>query len=317
MTDVFGLAAELRSRGRPFVLATVVWRQGPTSGKQGAKALIEADGRVRGWLGGACAEPSVVREALRALEEGSPRLMFLGPDTPDRPGVVSVPMACESEGSMEVYLEPVLPPPRLVAIGRSPAVDALIRLAGGLGWQTVAVDDGGRADDHPDADRVVTTLDLSGLEIDPRTYLVVATQGHYDEPALEQALGTRAGYVGLVASRKRADAVLEYLRARGVADQALARVRAPAGLDLGPVQSEEIAVAVLAELVALKATGGPGAGVQVTAAPEEPVDPVCGMLVDPAASRFSAEHSGVTYYFCAAGCQRAFQTEPERYLETA
>lgn len=312
MTDPLELAAQLRRRGRPFVLATVVWRRGPTSGRQGYKAVVEPDGRVRGWLGGACAEPSVVREALRALQEGTPRLMFLGPDAPDRPGQVNVPMACESEGSMEVYLEPVLPAPQLIAIGRSPVVDGLVRLAGALGWRTVVVDDGGSPEDHPEAGRVVTTLDLSGLEIDARTYLVVATQGHYDEPALERALGTEARYVGLVASRKRADTVLEYLRERGVGEEGLARIRAPAGLDLGPVETEEIAVAVLAELVGLKASGGPGAGVEV-AATEEAVDPVCGMLVDPAKARFTARHAGRTHHFCAAGCRRAFRAHPERY----
>ena len=120
--DILAEAAAMSARDEPFVLATVVWRRSPSSGKAGATALITSDGRVRGWLGGACAEPTIVREAQRALEEGSPRLLFLGPPEElaghERDGVVAVPIACQSEGAMEVHVEPVLPQPQLVAVGR-------------------------------------------------------------------------------------------------------------------------------------------------------------------------------------------------------
>ena len=175
---------------------------------------------MRGWLGGACAEPTVVREALKALEEGSPRLLFLGPpeelEGRARDGVVTVPIACQSEGALEVYVEPVLPQPQLVAIGRSPAATALAAMAAGLGWRSVLVDDGGDAEGREGVGRVLTTLDLAQAGVDDRSFVVVATQGHYDEDALERALATPAAYVGLVASRKRAEAVLGYLRDRGV-----------------------------------------------------------------------------------------------------
>ncbi len=314
-SDILHLAGELLRRGEAFVLATVVWRRGPSSGKLGSKAIVLPDGTVRGWLGGACAEPTVVREALSALTDGRPRLMALGPaeEFKDRAGVVSVPMACDSEGALEVYLEPMLPAPQVVAIGRSPAVDMLARFAAALGWRAVVVDDGGRADAHPEVPRVVTTLDLHEVGVDERTFVVVATQGHYDEQALQAALATEAGYVGLVASRKRADGVLEYLRSRGVSEEALARVRAPAGVDLGPVEHEEMAVAILAELVALKTTGAMVSGVEVKM-PEQAVDPVCGMTVDVDTAHYTSEHEGTTYYFCAAGCQRAFEADPESFL---
>ena len=230
--EVLALAADLSRRGRPFVLATVVWRRAPSSGKEGSTALVTPDRRVRGWLGGACAEPTVIREALRALEEGSPRLLFLGPPEElaarGREGVVTVPIACQSEGALEVYVEPVLPQPHLVVIGRSPAVGTLASMAGALGWRTVVVDEGGLAEDYPGADRVLTSLELSNADVTERSVIVVATQGHYDEAALERALATPAAYVGLVASRKRADAVLGYLRDRGASDDA-ARPRARAG----------------------------------------------------------------------------------------
>ena len=316
--EVLKLAAELSARGRPYVLATVVWRRAPSSGKEGATALITPDRTVRGWIGGACAEPTVVREALKAIDEGTPRLLFLGP--PDeleahrRDGVVSVPIACQSEGALEVYVEPVIPQPQLVAIGRSPAALTLTRMAAGLGWRSLAIDDGGDAEDH-EADRVETSLDLSG--VDDRSFVVVATQGHYDEDALELALATSAVYVGLVASAKRTDSVLGYLRDRGVADDQIARVRAPAGLDLGHIGSDEIAVAILAEIVGLRAAGELDAPAVVAEAAvrHEEIDPVCGMTVDVADARYRTTHEGRTVYFCSAGCLEAFESDPARFQE--
>ena len=246
------------------------------------------------------------REALRALEEGTPRLLFLGsPEELEghaRDGVVTVPIACQSEGALEVYVEPVLPQPQLVAIGRSPAATALAAMAAGLGWRSVSIEDVG---------------DI-GHDVDDRSYVVVATQGHFDEEALERALATPAAYVGLVASRKRAESVLGYLRDRGVSDEALARVHAPAGLDLGHVATDEIAVAILAEIVQLRAAGSLEAGVAVGAAPRhEELDPVCGMTVDVADARYRTVHAGRTYYFCSAGCLESFESEPAKYLTVA
>lgn len=315
--EVLELAAELSRRGEPFVLATVVWRRAPSSGKEGSTALITPDGRVRGWLGGACAEPTVIREALRALEEGTPRLLFLGPpeelDARGRAGVVTVPIACQSEGALEVYVEPVLPQPHLVVIGRSPAVATLAAMAGDLGWRTVVVDDGGRAEDYPRAGRVVSKLDLEEAGVNDRSWVVVATQGHYDEDALERALATPAAYVGLVASRKRAEAVLGYLRDRGLPEDALTRVRAPAGLDLGRVSHEEIAVAILAELVRDRAAGALEGGVPAAEPRHEAVDPVCHMTVDVATARHRSTHAGRTYYFCSAGCRERFEADPAKF----
>jgi xanthine dehydrogenase accessory factor len=316
------LAAELSSKGEPFVLATVVWRRSPSSGKEGATALITPDRKVRGWLGGACAEPTVVREALRLLDEGRPSLMFLGPpeelEAHRRDGVVTVPIACQSEGALEVYVEPVLPQPQLVAIGRSPAAKALAGMAGGLGWRCVLIDDDADPSVEVAGARVVATLDLAEAGVDGRSFVIVATQGHYDEEALERALRTPAPYVGLVASSKRAEAILGYLRDRGFDEAALARVHAPAGLDLGHVRTEEIAVAILAEIVQLRAAGELDAGVASEApARHEEIDPVCGMAVDVADARFRTVHDGQTFYFCSAGCLESFRADPARFISAA
>jgi xanthine dehydrogenase accessory factor len=298
-------AAALQREGQPFALVTVVWRRGPSSSQQGAKALILPDGTMRGWLGGACAQPRLVSEALIALEDGRPRLLLLGPldelERGHREGVDAVPIACASEGAMEVYVEPVLPAPRVVAVGRTPAVEVLLGLAQLLGWRVAAVDD------------------PAALTADGRTAVVVATQGHDDERALESALRTDAGYVGLVASRPRAGAVVDYLRARGVAEADLTRVRAPAGLDLGPTTSDEIGVAILAELVALRAAGKFGLeSAERGAGGAEPViDPVCGMVVTPSPAQYQREHAGRVWYFCGQGCRRRFEEAPERYVPAA
>jgi xanthine dehydrogenase accessory factor len=293
MSDVFSRTAELRGAGVAFVLATVTWRQGPSSGKGGSKAVIHVDGSVEGWIGGACARPTVVREALASLADGRPRLLMLGVEE-TRPDVLAVPMACASEGAMEVYVEPVLPAPDVHIVGSSPMTITLAEMTRSLGWRVVVMDE-----------PVFGDLTESSM-------VVVATQGHYDEPAVEAALATPARYVGLVASQKRAASVTAWLRETGVTEEALARLRSPAGVDLGPVTHEEIAVAVLAELVALRAAGGFTETVTIEQ-PETAIDPVCQMTVDIATARFTTEHEGETYYFCAAGCQRAFEADPAAY----
>ncbi|MEX2622191.1 MAG: XdhC family protein [Acidimicrobiia bacterium] len=293
--DVLAEVARLTGEGRAVALATVTWRQGFTSGKPGARAIIHPDGRVEGWLGGACARPAVVRHALEALADGEPRLLVLGVHD-HRPGVVQVEMACTSEGAMEVYLEPMLPSPKLTVVGSSPAAEVLVDLAGRVGWRSELI-----ADDPDPA-----TVGYGDA-------VVVATQGHFDETALEAALRSEAGYVGLVSSSKRATEVMSWLRGRGVSEEAIVRVRAPAGLDLGATTHEEIAVSILAELVAWRAGGGARPVVSINP-PEVAIDPVCEMEVDVASARWVSEHAGQKYYFCAPGCQKAFEAEPAKYV---
>jgi xanthine dehydrogenase accessory factor len=320
--DVLEHARELSQRGEAFALATVVWRRGPSSGKEGCRAVITASGEVFGFIGGACAEPVVVRQARQILAEGVPRLVFLG--TPDelqkmavREGISYVPMSCQSEGALEIYIEPVEPKAHLVVVGRSPMVDALVQMAQAIGWRTVLVDpDGGSAEKHPAAECVVSELDFKMAGVDERSLVVVATQGHHDEEAVEQALMAGPAYVGLVGSRPRAKSVFDYLESRGLSREALDRVKVPAGLDLGRVAHREIAVGVLAELVKLRAAGELGKGVRLELPASEiveAVDPVCGMTVEVASARYQVEQDGITYYFCCAGCVKAFEGDPTQF----
>jgi len=327
VVELLELARRLSAQGEPFVMATVVWRRAPTSGRAGAKAIVRADGRMEGWLGGACSADIVAREGRRALEEGTPRLMFLDSqrsiELPPGDGLVSMPMGCVSEGGLGIYLEPVLPTPRLVAIGRTPVVDALAGMARAVGWRAVVVDEEGGVDDHPWADEVLSSRDLMTSEsYGGSSFVVVASMGHDDEGLLEAALASPAAYVGLVASARRAKSVLDVLRQRGVSEDDLGRIHAPAGLDFGHLATREIAVAIVAQILALRDEGrlGPAPGTatpaqeaQETKEAQEAVDPVCGMTVSVAGARHRTTHEGREYFFCCAGCQTAFEADPAAF----
>jgi xanthine dehydrogenase accessory factor len=305
--DVIDLAAELSRRGEEFALATVVWRQGPSSGQQGSRALITATGQLHGWIGGACAEPVVLREAQRVIASREARLLLLG--TPDQfggsipEGMLTIPISCQSEGALQVYVEPVIPTPHVTVIGRSPMAHTLGDLVRALGW---------RAD-------VVEGSDFSPAELNARSIVVIATQGHGDEEAIEQAVSALPAFVGLVASRRRGEAVLGYLADRGVPRSLLDRVRVP----VGPRPRSHLAPrdrgrGPWPSSVQLRAAGGlaPEAAVADVApvVAAEAVDPVCGMTVPADASGRPYEHDGVTYYFCCPGCRKSFAKDPHAYL---
>jgi xanthine dehydrogenase accessory factor len=251
------------------------------------------------------------------MDEGVPRVVFIGRAEElageDRDGTILVPISCQSEGALKIFIEPVPRGPDLVIIGRSPMVHTLAAMANALGWRTTVVDDNGHPEDWSEPDRMLPALDLQAAGVGTRTAVVVATQGHYDEEALEQAVATDAGWLGVVASQRRAASLLDHLRSRGVAEDTLKRVNAPAGLNLGHVSHEEIAVAILAELVQFRAAGGLQAGADAATAPvrTEAVDPVCGMTVQVAGARHRLERGGQTFYFCCAGCLRTFEASQE------
>ena len=295
-------AVELARRGEDFVLATVVWREGPTSGQHGSRAILTGDGDIHGWIGGACAEPVFVREAMKALADRAPRLLALGDpvrfsDLPE--GTVPVGMSCQSEGALQVYIEPVFAAPHVVVVGRSPMADMLHRLAGELGWNS----------------ELVAGDDFTTGQVTAGTFVVVATQGHGDEDVIEQAAKASPAYLGVVASHKRGDSLRAYLAERDLPADVINSIHCPAGLDLGHTTHNEMAVSILAELVQLRATGAL-TGVQSGELPQvfEATDPVCGMSVTVEESSISLEYDGETYYFCCPGCRRAFEKDPASYM---
>ena len=355
--DLLRLAADLARREEPFVLAVVVRRQPASSSQQGDMALVTAAGEFHGWLGGSCTQPTVVREARRALADGKPQLIALSPDAgsgdqPARPGLVSLPMTCQSGGSVEIYLEPILPAPRLTLFGISPTARALAKLGRAMGYTVVAVVPPAEVDpaQFPDAHHVIAdsapperreTAAGSPGTVTPATprFAVVATMGDDDERSIRTALASAPDYLGVVASAKRFAQIRQMLLEQGVEAAALDAIRSPAGVAIGAQTPEEIAVSVLAEIVAWRRRGaaaasgantatGAAAAIEGaaatsptgTAAPTIPasatgeaIDPVCGMTVAVAGARHTAEHAGRTFYFCCGGCRERFAADPERY----
>lgn len=318
--DIFARAATLKQEGISFVLATVVWSQSPTSARPGAKGIITPDGALFGWVGGSCAQPTVVREALRALGDGGSRLLRLDPEgmpDPSRPSLVVAPLTCQSGGALEVFLEPLLPNLQLIVFGQSPVSDALIRLGHVMGYRVVAARPGATASVPVEADESIDGLDVRALSAARRSVAVVASMGVYDEDAVASALEARIGFVALVASRKRFAATRELLAGSGFSDEMLDRVKAPAGLDISASSPEEIAISVLAEIIERRSSLPIPSGIRGNvSAPAIAIDPVCGMEVEISSAMHVFEHQETTYYFCCTGCKRSFKQEPTKYLNT-
>jgi xanthine dehydrogenase accessory factor len=319
--DILSLAQELRSRNEPFVLATVVRVDRPSSGRPGFKAIVRPNREIIGWLGGSCAQSVLVAESLRALRDGKPQLVRLRPDsglTLPSEGVVEHTMECESGGAMDIYVEPNMPKPRLIVIGDSPVAGALRALGRLLDFRTIAVAPGAPEGSLSGADEVVRDLaDIPAL-IASDAYVVVATMGKYDETALKEVAHSTAAYVGLVASRRRAAAVLKGLEAAGASSDTRRRIRSPAGLDLAAETPEEIALSIMAEITQVRRTSKP-VELSVTEAPAvagesgTTLDLVCGMDV-PRDGPISTAYGGRTFVFCSEGCRSRFVKSPEAFL---
>jgi xanthine dehydrogenase accessory factor len=293
------LAAELQRAGEAFALATVVRCEAPTSARPGDKAIITADGRLRGWIGGSCSEPVVRREALRALEESTPRLIKIVGDSEvkqtRKSGELTIGTTCPSGGSLDIFIEPQLAKPLLTVFGDSPAAATLVRLAELTGFRTRSV-----------AQAEVPTFETAPGE----AYAVIATMGHFDEDALEAALAHPNLDVSLIASTRRATAVRRELLRRGLGEDAVARIRTPAGKVRGGTQ-EEIALLALAEVVmARRVRSSKPAAAEAAPVAMFATDPVCGMTVDVANAAHTYEHEGRIVYFCSAGCKTAFAESP-------
>lgn len=287
-------ATELRGSRTPFVHATVVRAAHPTSAHAGDTALVHADGEIEGFVGGTCAETSVRAQALQVLVSGEPLLLRIRPgeesgSVVDEEGAVTVANPCLSGGTLEIFLEPHRPAPRVIVVGATPVARALGALGGQLGVHVEPVAGEPARPERDDAG------------------LIVASHGRGEEQALQAALRTGVPYVALVASRVRAAAVLAEL---DVSDEDRARVHSPAGLDIGARTPGEIALSILAELISERAASvrTPDAAAPITA-----VDPVCGMTVAVSQSTLQASYGGAQVHFCCEHCRTSFLAEPARF----
>ncbi|WP_102125036.1 XdhC family protein [Deinococcus planocerae] len=347
-TGHFARVAALEAAGQSFVTATVVLRRAPVSSHLGDRAIIHEGGRMEGFVGGACSREIVRKQALLALERGEPRLVMIRPDASEFPGPgvseteVVVPMTCASEGSVNVYLEPHLPAQTLLVVGLTPVAEMVARLAEAMGERVRrVVSEEERRDLDPGAEGLtleelgpaLAALPAPALE---RVAAVVASQGHYDELALEALLRAGVRSVSLLASRRRAASVLELLHLQGLTPEQTARVRAPAGLDLGARTPGEVAVSILAGLIEERRGGRRDVEARgVGSSPPPPVEtprgselavsgsendsefavsPVDGERVRIAGALHFADHEGTRYYFSCPNCKRRFLKDPGRYL---
>lgn len=330
---------ELGRQQQAFVRATVVRTERPTSARAGDTAVVDALGAMTGFVGGTCVESSVRDYSLRVLDSGEPLLLQVRPGEPGEhriEGAVEVHNPCLSGGSVDVFLEPVVPAPHIVVVGEHPVARALERLGTALGYRIEVVDG-------------ETWEPVDGIAA-----VIVAAHGRGEEPALERALNAGVPYIGLVASDKRGPAVVASLE---VAESLKPRVRTPAGIKLGGDRPEEVALGVLAEFVQARAAGGgvaaaasgagsahaghadhaghrgheehpahaghdapheyhPAPGHRVDG-PVTAIDPVCHMTVVAAPPTLHHEHEGRAHWFCGEGCRRAFAKDPEAYVGVA
>ena len=334
--NIFEQIAMLRREGQSFAVATVVARRAPVSAHLGDRAIVFADGRMEGFVGGACSREIIRRQALEALAARCSRLVSIRPDAGEAAGAtaehVVVPMTCVSEGAIDVYVEPFVPARRLIVVGATPVAESLTRLARTMNYDVVRVVEGREL---RDIEQEAATLGVTVAALDtldtivresiagsPDVSAVVASQGHYDEAALEPILKCGVPYVGLVASRTRGAAVRALLEDQGV--PGVTTIRNPAGLDLGARTASEVALSILAEIVQARPAGA--ARMATTEAVPSPVaqpsasetataiDPVCGMSVTVGSARQTAEVDGVGYYFCCAQCRAKFLKDPQAYL---
>lgn len=286
MATISERARQLLAARTPFVHATVVRAQPPTSSYPGDEAIVLADGTIEGFVGGQCAQNSVRKAGLGALQAGESVLLRVLPDGdvhfPEAPGACVVVNPCLSGGSLEIFLTPQLPAPLIRIHGATPIADALAQLCAVLGYDV-------ERDDGPDATGSPTAL-------------VIASHGGPEAETIRAALDHGVGYIGLVASRVRGASILSQLE---LSDAELARIHTPVGLPIGAKTPAEIAVSIAAELVA-GIRGGDLGRPALPDAPAEAVDPVCGMTVTITPATEHLQLSGADYWFCGPGCRTAF-----------
>lgn len=312
---------ELYESKAAFAIALVVNREIPSSGKPGDKAIIQEDGKIIGWIGGGCTRGIVLKEAADALRDGKPRLVKIGSKEKSeakKTGVMEYQMTCQSGGAVEIYIEPILPRPQLVIMGKSHTAMSLCRIAKAMEYPVHVFAKGAENTAFPEADQIWET-ELKPDFIRANTCIAICTQGENDEAALIQALNSGAEYISLVASRRKANAVFNAVRKKGCTIDQIKKVKTPAGLDINAKLPEEVAISIIAEMIAF-----------IRREPEveetnqkEPkmngsaniyINPVCGIPVEKSTAKHVIEHAGEQVYFCCDGCKVKFEATPEAYL---
>lgn len=327
--DFFDKLAELRRKNEPFVTATVVRREVPSSGKSGDKAIIDKYGIITGWIGGGCVKGIILKEADEALKSGHSRLVKVGQAlaAEKKEGVVDYKMTCMSEGTVEVFIEPILPAPHLVVMGKTAIAKALVKMAKIAGYRVTAVAADVTLTTFEKVDELITQIKLDQVKISRTSSIVVCTQGDQDEEALEQALRQNCFYIGFVASKKKKAGVFDYLEQKGINKSKLETIKSPAGIDITAKRPEEVAISILAEIIQIQNNRPAGyegfmdqnddSGDKDAVKPVFYINPVCGVPVDKNSPKHIIEYKGEKVYFCCDGCKVKFEAEPAKYMSKA
>ena len=311
-------AAELEKYGTPFAIATVIDTVAPTSAKPMAKAIITSDGKMEGWIGGGCAQNTVIEEGLKCIQKGIASVIRLSPERNTNGEVTYkkvIFLTCESGGTLEFHIEPVLPMTKLAIYGNTPTVKALAKMGLFLDFDVIVL--------SPDISEIELDQNVTKMakfsSIEGSCMAVVATQGNGDLHALKTAIDSKPEYLSLIASKKKTKSLLERLKKQEVQTQQIKKIKFPAGLDIGAVTPEEIAVSIMAELVQYRRANARKNEIIINAdvdqVSDKEKDPICGMFVDPGGADYFSVYNDVTYYFCCGGCKDRFEEEPNSYVQ--
>ncbi len=308
-------AHELKKKGRPFAVATVINTVAPTSAKPMSKAIIHQNGDIEGWIGGGCSIHTVITEGLNCIQSGKAIVLRLSPENISKDKVTykkEVFLNCESGGTLEFHIEPVLPMTKLIIYGSTPTVYALAKIGSLLNYECYIC--------SPNAEFVKELSDNVQVLKDYKVFsdqsvAVVATQGENDLHAIKSAIDSKSNFISMIISNKKASSLFFQLEKEGYSEEDISRVKFPAGMDINASTPEEIAVSILAELIKDRNSVDLKEQVIVEAKEDKKeIDPICKMIVDPKNAADTYKFDDINYYFCCTGCKEKFALEPSSYI---
>ena len=318
--DLIYQISKYMGQGEEFAVAQVIWREAPSSGKPGDKAIILKDGTMIGWIGGGCVKGIAIKEAHEAIRENKSRLVRINPDEvngEEDSNHKTYRMTCHSGGTMELFVEPITPNPQLIIVGKSNIARALSKLAIAANLRVNVLSNDVHKGLFPGVDNIHDRVDFSKINIDKNTFIVIATQGEDDEESIRKALETSCNYVGFISSLRKSVKIKEYLEQTELSANRINELKTPVGMDINAKLPEEIAISILAEIVEL--FRDPNRKVDnesdTVINDDTYINPVCGVSVSKKDAKHVLEYGAHTVYFCCDGCKVSFDTEPEKYIE--
>ncbi|MDG1177554.1 MAG: XdhC family protein [SAR324 cluster bacterium] len=317
--DLIDQISKYMGQGEEFAVAHVIWREAPSSGKPGDKAIILKDGTIIGWIGGGCVKGIAVKEAREAIRENRSRLVRIDPDegNSEDSSHKTYRMTCHSGGTMELFIEPITPNPQLIIVGKSNIARALSKLAIATNLRVHVLSNDVHKGMFPGVNNIHDRVDFSKINVDKNTFIVVSTQGEDDEESIRKALETSCNYVGFISSLRKSVKIKEYLEQTELSANRINELKIPVGMDINAKLPEEIAISILAEIVQLFRDPNRKEDQESDTAINDDtyINPVCRVAVSKKDAKHVLEYGAHTVYFCCDGCKVSFDTEPEKYIE--